>query len=715
MVNLLIEDCRNTLEILDCSNNMIPFLNLDKFYYLRELDCSNNPFESKPENPLQNTLRLPEEMFNMKKLVCAGLGHVQFKLDLAHSNLEYLDASNNYHLKEVSLPRTIKEFYLTGDYGLFYLRGYNPDYNSFALFPNLEKASLKGCTWLKFDYKVNTATLQSLESLDISDSSAREVYVGGNRLSNFTTLKCGTPSRLRGEKVKLYLENYSWTKRWDEYWKDLEENAGTVMAYFMSGREVNYGEDTQMEVITNEDEQMRQDLGKFYNDFKKKLAPNARIIHVDAMKSVTEFDCSFSLVANLDNMIRWMPNLEKLNAAGNYIETADIAKHCPKLRELNLSQNEDLRSLTVPDCILSVDVSGSRLSSQNLQKLAAACSPTGVLIVKNWLPESPQNITMGGFTGLRKLVLKGNFKRLTVSSRIDSLECISSGDDVTILFPAEFPVFQFKNFVCSNNGSTVNLRFGHASSALHWYSELRRMAGSADLSGLNIEVYGRGEGYTRNILRFGSDVEVFDAYKRGLVEKGDTYFSQEGRRMTQLYQLFTERNLTYNPKYYREDSGGFVTFKSRSYNANYPTTVTKGDSRYDKSLDGGQSTGKRPADVPKGPGSRPAPTGGNSGTSPSDKGDSGTPTMVNPLKNSGNSGTSGNTGNSGTSEKRPAPKGGSTGSSSSNTIKNVGTPKTVVKTNPSGTSGSSGSAGSSTGTPVKKTGPVKGPVRRKTK
>ncbi|MCR5819962.1 MAG: hypothetical protein K6F94_03295 [Bacteroidaceae bacterium] len=357
------------LGTLECQNNRLKSLDASKCTSLKTLDCSNNAdmsYVRTAGGALYVALYVPQ---SLEKLVARGLysnNQGFYSLTLNLPNLKWLDMSDNANITGyiTTTSSTKLEHLDLHNTRISSLKSDTRNLN----YLDLSNSNFAGDGSKTFKVDMNTTYWQKLKTLDISDTKLYKVYVKSYKNSTTpTTLYVGAPNRTEGIKVELQMDNMI-SNRWETTWKNKPKNK-YVYAHVGNGTTWSslYSAEMTMENQTRDDKTMQRNLGPtLYERLKKEYAPNERWLHVRTVaRQVKELDCSGLDITDIDSIVMWMPNLERLDCSHNHITKATFKK-LNNLRELKINRNENLTSLTMPENNVytydTIDVSYTKLA-----------------------------------------------------------------------------------------------------------------------------------------------------------------------------------------------------------------------------------------------------------------------------------------------------------------------------------------------------------------
>ncbi len=391
------------LKTLECRNNQLKSLDVSKCTSLLNLDCSYNTdmaHMGTVGGALWKALYVPQ---SLEKLVARGIyandGFTYMSLNLP--NLKWLDMSENptitiyvgttasEKLEHLDLHNTSIDRLYSNTKNLTYLNLSNTKFYGNGNY--YER---------KFVVDMTYSDWRNIKTIDVSDTELYRVYVKTYSSTYMPeNLYVGAPNRKSGVKVELQMD-YRIAAQWEKTWKKYAKNQ---YVYAHSGSGTSWAAtnttDMKMESLSKNDETMRLNLGEeLYTRLKKKYAPSDRWLHTGTVSAqVKELDCSNLNIIDIDSIVLWMPNLEKLDCSRNLIKKANFSKLL-KLKELKIGRNTELSSLTLPNNSVTydvIDVSYTKLSRMFVTNLMYNCkqfiaagveSLNGTLYVRNNQP-----------------------------------------------------------------------------------------------------------------------------------------------------------------------------------------------------------------------------------------------------------------------------------------------------------------------------------------
>ena len=310
------------LKTLDCSYNHLTELAMNRLANLVSVNCSNNQFE-------QNRLMFPESGSALKVVIadnCISNESGPLRLNLSSHPIEILKMSNNPGLKWVDVNRqkiktyAVRNCGLIGEHALHY-------FDVGAGWSVADTIDVSGNPNLKPKMSYYKGSCPNLRYVDLTGCNIQnDIVFYGDGLRQDLQLKVGVPQRLKGTKTRVVWERregYSdmniatWWKKADE-WRKYTENAHTVVFYYAEIPFIPEIQD-ELEEITQEDLTLRRALGEEgYKIWKKKYAPNGRVLHTSDLASVTDVELTGFKVNNIDSVTMYIPKTKRLVIDGDY-------------------------------------------------------------------------------------------------------------------------------------------------------------------------------------------------------------------------------------------------------------------------------------------------------------------------------------------------------------------------------------------------------------
>ena len=234
--------------------------------------------------------------------------------------------SNNPGLKWVDVNRqkiktyAVRNCGLIGEHALHY-------FDVGAGWSVADTIDVSGNPNLKPKMSYYKGSCPNLRYVDLTGCNIQnDIVFYGDGLRQDLQLKVGVPQRLKGTKTRVVWERregYSdmniatWWKKADE-WRKYTENAHTVVFYYAEIPFIPEIQD-ELEEITQEDLTLRRALGEEgYNIWKKKYAPNGRVLHTSDLASVTDVELTGFKVNNIDSVTMYIPKTKRLVIDGDY-------------------------------------------------------------------------------------------------------------------------------------------------------------------------------------------------------------------------------------------------------------------------------------------------------------------------------------------------------------------------------------------------------------
>ena len=381
---IVLSNCTK-LKYLECQNNQLKSLDVSKCTGLLKVDCSYNynmTDVSTFGGAIIAAVYLPKSIETLiLRGVYTNIGNYALTLHLP--NLKWLDMSENPAIKGlqsyiVTTECTKLEHLDLHSTGITELRSDTKK----LTYLDLSNTNFKGDGgWgLKFTVDMTKADWKNIKTLDVSDTKLEKVYVkSGSDTYIPNYLYVGAPNRTSGTKVELQMDSRI-SAKWEKTWKYYQRNK-YVYAHQGNGQTwaSSYSSEMKMEGLTENDKKMQRNLGEtLYERLKKKYEPNSRWLHTSTVSSqVKELDCSGLNITDIDSIVLWMPNLEKLDCSHNLIKKANFKKLL-NLKSLKMNRNENLTSLTMPDNSSSVvfdiiDVSDTKLPRATVVDMLGRC------------------------------------------------------------------------------------------------------------------------------------------------------------------------------------------------------------------------------------------------------------------------------------------------------------------------------------------------------
>ena len=509
---------KNSMEILLISNNELTSLPLDRMPSLSTLECSNNSIE----------VLYPNACKYLSKLVCSGNSLTELHLDQlshlstlsisdnrisaagfsmpagnslgafnaknaftgletidlsAHTRLRKVDVSHNKDLKRVVLPEsaTSLEYFYANDCSLN--TGFKLGNEASMNWTSLIEVDLSNNPELAVEVGYYPDSYKELRKINVSGCDVKDVFFGiGLTKPNqckITFLGVGVPQRRTGSKVAVRVLDTQWFTKWDE-WKDWPENIHTT--YMIAVR--NYqsmevrafydeDEDRYLEGLSKDDIALREAMGEtFYNYMKNKLRPDSlgyRALHTYNLTDLTALEAANMEIVSLGGILKYMPKVKEVNAAGNELENVDIPVN--GLKVLDLSNNSALKTLSAKyeGCAERINLSYSFIDD-NILNMAALMSRGGALIASSDLGPNP--------LVLKSRTAKMSPKTITLLSKnreLDLQGCYAnvlkfSGKSITF-HSARTSTCEMEKLLIENNEQPIELVFTTVDMALLWVNK----------------------------------------------------------------------------------------------------------------------------------------------------------------------------------------------------------------------------------------------------
>ena len=414
------------IEYLDCSGNLLTELVMDKLINLKSLICSNNMLSHKnfvmPANANLNTFEAANALNGVKELDLRSMTNLQ-KLDVSHNAslkrlLLYYLLTNLQYLYAHDCPALSTIAHDSDDTG-YAIRLMKLNYSTSVRYGIVEM-DLSNCPslyiqGLLYDLK----NYPQLRKINVTDCAIGTVLLKGTP-SQLTVLCAGMPnSKVQGQKVMITAYDKSWFNRWDE-WKEWPENKHTTYMRYIddNGKTVPYDSeaDKNVEAITEDDRKLRAAMGEtFYKYMKDKLRPDSlgyRALHVKDVEDLTEINCAYMDIVDLNGIIKYMPDLKVVNAEGNELKEINLTD-MPELDSLNISNNPVLEKLDIAKAVKWLNISNSFVDNDILDA-ALRASKAGNLIVERTTGPSALTYNEGAVSDKGGVTIIGNGKELNV-------------------------------------------------------------------------------------------------------------------------------------------------------------------------------------------------------------------------------------------------------------------------------------------------------------
>ncbi len=509
---------KNSMEILLISNNELTSLPLDRMPSLSTLECSNNSIE----------VLYPNACKYLSKLVCSGNSLTELHLDQlshlstlsisdnrisaagfsmpagnsltafnaknaftgletidlsAHTRLRKVDVSHNKDLKRVVLPEsaTSLEYFYANDCSLN--TGFKLGNEASMNWTSLIEVDLSNNPELAVEVGYYPDSYKELRKINVSGCDVKDVFFGiGLTKPNqckITFLGVGVPQRRTGSKVAVRVLDAWWFTKWDE-WKDWPENIHTT--YMIAVR--NYqsmevrafydeDEDRYLEGLSKDDIALREAMGEtFYNYMKNKLRPDSlgyRALHTYNLAELAALEAANMEIVDLGGILKYMPKVKEVNAAGNELENVDIPVN--GLKVLDLSNNSALQTLSAKyeGCAERINLSYSFIDDKILN-VAALMAKRGALVANGDV--GPKEIVLNiksQSKSPKKITMLSTGRELDLQSCYAS-ELKFSGKSITF-HSARTSTCEMEKLLIENNEQPIELVFTTVDMALLWVNK----------------------------------------------------------------------------------------------------------------------------------------------------------------------------------------------------------------------------------------------------
>lgn len=393
------------IEYLDCSGNQLTELVMDKLINLKSLICSNNMLSGEnfvmPANANLNTFEAANALNGVKELDLRSMTNLQ-KLDVSHNAslerllLYYLLTRLQYlYAHDCPALSTIAQDSDNTGYAIELMKlNYSTSVKYGIVEMDLSNCPSLYIQGLLYDLK----NYPQLRKINVTDCAIGTVLLKGTS-SQLTVLCAGMPnSKAQGQKVIITAYDKSWFNRWDE-WKEWPENKHTTYMRYIddNGKTVPYDSEADMnvEVITEDDRKLRAAMGEtFYKYMKDKLRPDSlgyRALHVKDVEDLTEINCAYMDIVDLNGIIKYMPDLKVVNAEGNELKEINLTD-MPELDSLNISNNPVLEKLVLKKKVGWLNLSNSYVDKDILSRAYSALH-NGTLVVNKII--GPTELVLG--------------------------------------------------------------------------------------------------------------------------------------------------------------------------------------------------------------------------------------------------------------------------------------------------------------------------------
>lgn len=472
------------LSRLDCSGNSLTELYLDKLSYLSTLSISDNRISAAGFSmPAGSGLTA----FNAKNAFIIELDHILQGLatiDLStHTRLRRVDVSHNKNLTKVVLPEsaTSLEYFYANDCSLN--TGFKLGFDAVKNWKSLIEVDLSNNPDFIVEVGYFPDDYPYLRKINVSGCNVRDVFFGTG-LTRFeqcklTFLGVGVPQRRTGSKVAVRVLDTRWFTKWDE-WKDWPENIHTTYMVAVASYSSNVvrsfydaDEDRSLESLSADDIALRKAMGEtFYKYMKDKLRPDSlgyRALHTYNLTKLMALEAANMEILDLGGILKYMPNVKNVNAAGNDLEVVSV--NVKGLKTLDLSNNISLRSLNTKyhGCSEYLDLSHSFIDDQTLN-IATLMAKGGELVVSGDV--GPKEIVMNIKSQARspkKITMLSTGRELDLQSCYAS-ELKFSGKSITFHSSGSGTCMMDKLLIV-NNEQPVELVFRSVDMALLWVNK----------------------------------------------------------------------------------------------------------------------------------------------------------------------------------------------------------------------------------------------------
>lgn len=490
-------DMMPSLSTLECSNNSIEVLYPNACKYLSKLVCSGNSLTELHLDQLSHlsTLSISDNRIdaaNFSMPAGNSLGAFNAKnaftgletIDLsAHTRLRKVDVSHNKDLKRVVLPEsaTSLEYFYANDCSLN--TGFKLGFDAVKNWKSLIEIDLSNNPDFIVEVGYFPDSYPYLRKINVSGCDVKDVFIGTG-LTRFeqcklTFLGVGVPQRKTGSKVAVRVLGTQWFTKWDE-WKDWPENIHTtymiavrnyqsmaVLAYY------DKDEDRYLEGLSKDDIALREAMGEtFYNYMKNKLRPDSlgyRALHTYNLTELTALEAANMEIVDLGGILKYMPKVKEVNAAGNELENVDIPVN--GLKVLDLSNNSALKTLSAKyeGCAERINLSHSFIDDKILN-VAALMAKRGALVANG--DAGPKEIVLNiksQSKSPKKITMLSTGRELDLQSCYAS-ELKFSGKSITF-HSARTSTCEMEKLLIENNEQPIELVFTTVDMALLWVNK----------------------------------------------------------------------------------------------------------------------------------------------------------------------------------------------------------------------------------------------------
>ena len=486
-----------SLSNLDCSNNNIEVLYPNACKYLSKLVCSGNSLTELHLDQLSHlsTLSISDNRIDAANFsMPAGSGLTAFNaknaftgletIDLsAHTRLRKVDVSHNKDLKRVVLPEsaTSLEYFYANDCSLN--TGFKLGFDAVKNWKSLIEVDLSNNPDFIVEVGYYPDSYPNLRKINVSGCNVKDVFIGTGltRFANcrLTFLGAGVPQRRTGSKVAVRVLDTQWFGKWDE-WKDWPENIHTtymiavrnyqsmaVLAYY------DKDENRYLEGLSKDDIALREAMGEtFYNYMKNKLRPDSlgyRALHTYNLAELAALEAANMEIVDLGGILKYMPKVKEVNAAGNELENVDIPVN--GLKVLDLSNNSALKTLSAKyeGCAERINLSHSFIDDKILN-VAALMAKRGALVANG--DAGPKEIVLNiksQSKSPKKITMLSTGRELDLQSCYAS-ELKFSGKSITF-HSARTSTCEMEKLLIENNEQPIELVFTTVDMALLWVNK----------------------------------------------------------------------------------------------------------------------------------------------------------------------------------------------------------------------------------------------------
>ena len=490
-------DMMPSLSTLECSNNNIEVLYPNACKYLSKLVCSGNSLTELHLDQLSHlsTLSISDNRIdaaNFSMPAGNSLGAFNAKnaftgletIDLsAHTRLRKVDVSHNKDLKRVVLPEsaTSLEYFYANDCSLN--TGFKLGFDAVKNWKSLIEVDLSNNPDFIVEVGYFPDSYPNLRKINVSGCNVKDVFIGTGltRFANckLTFLGVGVPQRRTGSKVAVRVLDTQWFGKWDE-WKDWPENIHTtymiaVSSYQSMAVRAYYDKDENryLEGLSKDDIALREAMGEtFYNYMKNKLRPDSlgyRALHTYNLAELAALEAANMEIVDLGGILKYMPKVKEVNAAGNELENVDIPVN--GLKVLDLSNNSALKTLSAKyeGCTERINLSHSFIDDKILN-VAALMAKRGALVANG--DAGPKEIVLNiksQSKSPKKITMLSTGRELDLQSCYAS-ELKFSGKSITF-HSARNSTCEMEKLLIENNEQPIELVFTTVDMALLWVNK----------------------------------------------------------------------------------------------------------------------------------------------------------------------------------------------------------------------------------------------------